>query len=99
MQGNLGLSALLVLAACANDAILGPYPPPTAHFTAEVDGVPFVGFVPAPGCIGLQISPTHISLSAHVLGAPTGSGIALDIGGLTRAGSYLILIDRPAHAT
>ncbi len=76
---------LALLSACSTD-LLAPIPGTDPHFTAVVDGRPFVGYVAADACIGTQITPTMFFLNVQAAGAPSGSGISIHLGGVTGTG-------------
>ena len=83
---SMGPSRLLFLlglgAACTNDHLLGPFPSAEPHFTAIVDGTPFVGFMPD-DCIGMQVTPTMFFMSGRIAGSFPTPEISISLGGIS----------------
>ena len=88
---TLGLVAVLgSLAACQADILYGPEPALTPHFTAEIDGAPFVAEIVPPGCIGYQTSPTTFFLYVRAAWTGVWPSMTIHLGGITGTGSVLL---------
>ena len=88
------LSLLGLLIACAAEDVFGPPPDIAPHFTADVEGRPFVGLVGTGGCIGLQIPPAVVLFEAHTAGIGPAPEISINLGDIHGPGIYML---RPAQ--
>jgi len=86
------LSWLVTVSACSAD-LLGPLPGPEDHLSATVDGAPFVGFVPAPGCIGGQLTPSMFFVSVNAGGTLQSGNLSFHLGDISGPGRYTMRPD------